>query len=281
MLAKSHVSIGFLASLLMKVPLQPGPTAAILVAFNLVPGLLRFILLAVLLALAIALPEKAGPFLIPFAVLVGSIIADLDDPNSTASLILAPTGLVIRLSLVAVGGVIIWQGWGITWVMVLGCALILTGLLNLKILPMKKIQRAMLILAGIALIAWAYSKLTIALGVIYLLMGVLSHRGLTHSLEGVALAIVGAWCFSLNAGHPELLKPFMIGYVSHYLADAVSNGVYLTYIGKVRIGVSLIKTSSLIDRGIGLMAMTASLLICIGGMGKFTSLLNWGFSKLN
>ncbi len=282
MLAKSHVNIGFLTTLLLKVPMKAGPTAALVLIFNMVPGIFRFIFLGIFLSIGILFPEKAGAFLIPLAVLVGSIILDMDDPNSTGSIMIAPTRLVLRMLLICIGGVVVWQGWGIYWAIAIGIFLILSGVLNLNFLPMERIQRILLIGAGIALISLGHSKVIIGLGVLYLLMGILAHRGLTHSLEGVAIATAGVWCLTLNIGHPELLKPFVIGYIAHYLADTVTNhGVYATYIGKVKLSMPLVNTSSIVDRSIGMVSMVLVLLICIGGMGKFTSLLNWGFSKLN
>lgn len=274
MLAKSHTNLGFLTALLLKAPLEPGPTAAILTVFNLVPGIFRFVFLAIFLAIGITLPAKAGAFLVPLAVLAGSLFPDLDEPNSAGSLMIAPTQIVLRILLMGIGGVVIWQGWGMKWAMAIGIFLILSGALNLKILPMEKLQRLLLIAAGISLIAWAHNEIITGLGVLYLLMGVLSHRGLTHSPEGILLALAGAWCFTFNIGHPELLKPFIIGYATHYFADALSNhGVYATYLGKVKIGFPLISTSSLVDRIIGFVSLVFVLLLSIGGMGHLRNLL--------
>ncbi|WP_337999137.1 metal-dependent hydrolase [Desulfofalx alkaliphila] len=224
--------------------------------------MLRYLLLAVVVAVCILVPEKGGIFLLPLAVMIGSLLPDIDHPNSTLSQMIAPTGLVIRLLVVAAGSLIVWQGWGTYWIMAAGGALALVGLLNIKVLPMELLQRMLLIITGVALIAWANTPLVSGLGVMYFIMGIISHRGLTHSLEGAIIAIIGAWWFTINIGHPELLIPFAIGYIMHLLADLIADsGIYLSYFAKSKISIPIIKTGFLVDRAIGIVVLAISLIL--------------------
>lgn len=273
MLAKTHVNLGFLASILVKVPLLPVPTAVVVVLFNLAPGILKFLFLPIFIVAVVTWPEKAGMFLVPIAVVVGSLVLDLDEPNSSLSAMVAPTRLVIRFLIVVLGGVIIWQGWLITWAMVTGTMLALIGLLNLNILPIEKIQRLLLIFTGLGLVYWSYSNIITGLGVLYILMGMLSHRGLTHSPEGIVILLFGAWWLTKNIGNPELMLPFAVGCITHYLADALSNhGVYATYLGKVKISLPIINTASLYERIGGFAVMLIVLMMILGGVEELRSL---------
>lgn len=274
MLARTHVNLGFLAAILVKVPLLPIPTVIVVALFNMAPGILKFLFLPIFITAAVTWPEKAGMFLIPIAVVVGSLILDLDEPNSTLSALIAPTRFVIRVLLVLIGGVIIWQGWAITGAVVTGVILTLTGLLNLNILPIGKLQRVLLIIAGLGLVYWSYSNILTALGMLYILMGVLSHRGLTHSPEGIVICLLGAWWFTKNIGTPELMLPFAVGCIAHYLADALSNhGVYATYLGQLKLSLPIINTSSLLERVGGFVVMIVVMMLLLGGVGELQRLM--------
>ncbi len=275
MLAKTHVSIGFLAALLAKVSMNLLPVVGILLVFNLIRGMLRYLILAGAIVLIIIRPTMAASLMAPLAVLAGSLFPDLDEPNSTGAKMVAPTAMLLRMLLVAAGGILLYIARGNTWYMAAGGILLLVGLLNLKIIPMKKLQRLMLIIAGAYLMAWSPNRYILALGVIYLLMGVLSHRGLTHSVEGLTLAIIGAWFLCSKLSHPELVKPFAIGMTAHYLADMITDhGVYLSYLLKIKLNLPLLTTGSRADKLIGLASMATAILICVGGISalKYFSL---------
>lgn len=241
MLAKAHVNLGFIASLALKIPFLTGPGVIIVLAMNLAPNVLRLAVLA--LAAAVSYLWSANTALLtPLVILTGSLAADFDQPNSMLSRMIAPTPIVVRLMLLVAGTFIAYLTWG-KMMMFAGLLLIVSGALKLNIIPMEIIQRLILIVSGIILIIWSYNQLVLALGVLYLLMGVLSHRGLTHSPEGWLLFVFGAWWFTQNIGHPELLMPFAMTYLIHLAADMFSDhGVYASYIAGVKLSIPLVTT---------------------------------------
>jgi inner membrane protein len=66
----------------------------------------------------------------------------------------------------------------------------------------------------------------VILGCILLMMAILKHRGLTHSLLGIALmGIAVHWGLLVLKAHgvsfaPSLFLPFLIGYAAHLVADS-------------------------------------------------------------
>lgn len=274
MLAKSHVNIGFLAAITTKSIAPSLPALGAVLVFNLLPGWMRYFVLAGITAICITLPGKTAPLLTPLALLAGCMVPDLDEPNSTGSQLLAPTRLIVRVLLVAAGAILVAYYHGVAWAIVAGIFLIISGVLNLQVIPMESIQRFILITAGILVIAWAPNQILIGLGVLYLAMGMLSHRGLTHSLEGLVLMVAGAFLFMEKIGHPELLKPFAIGLIAHYLADMLTDhGVFASYIGKLKISIPIITTSSVLDKTICFVAFIFILLLSIGGAKKTLTIL--------
>lgn len=268
MTAKTHVNLGFLASILINVPVLHIPTVAMLLIFNFSPRLLRYVLLALFIMACIVWPGKTWFLQVPLAIIVGSIILDLDYPNSTGSNFIAPTEYVVRILIVAAGVTTVWFGRSEVLLIIGGLFLVVSGALNLKILPMEKIQRILLISAGVGLLIWSKSNILTALGIVYLLMGLLSHRGLTHSPEGVLLIVAGAWFFTKGYGIKELFQPFAIGVIAHYLADMIADhGVYLSYIFKKKVVIPLVKTLSRTDQLVGLAALSMAVIINIAGIG--------------
>lgn len=266
-LAKAHVNLGFLAALALKIPLPVGPVAILALAINLTPGFMKFIIFALMVALSVFWPSKAEPLLTTLVVMMGSLAADLDEPNSILSRIIAPTTSVIRILLIAAGAVIVYVSWGNILVIIPGLFLLVSGLLNISIFPMEKLQRIILVASGIYLITWSFNQYVLSLGALYLLMGILSHRGLTHSPEGLILASIGAWWYTQNAGHQELLWPFVIGYATHLLADALSDhGIYITYIGGVKASLPLVRTAELSGRLAVYISLAVLIFLSVGGM---------------
>lgn len=58
------------------------------------------------------------------------------------------------------------------------------------------------------------------------------HRSFTHSVEGAAVFVFGAWRVFIDAGCPGLVYPFAIGYLSHlYLTDMLTKeGVPISFL---------------------------------------------------
>lgn len=82
--------------------------------------------------------------------------------------------------------------------------------------------------------------------------------------------------FTKNIGYPELLKPFAMVTVAHYIADLFADhGVYLTYIGKIKVAIPLVRHMSPLDRLIGLAALVGTIILSIGGMGEFKNVTSF------
>lgn len=273
MLARSHVNLGFLAAIGLKnltgIFSMPGLTTVFLMlVFNLLKGPIRFAVLGLMVMLCVFWPERTIALFAPLSVLVGSLFPDIDHPNSTGSVLIAPTAEFIRAIMIVSGAALIYLNWmTLWWAMAVGGVLIITGVLNLKWYPAaEKLQRLLLILAGVVLIITS-SKTAVVLGFIYLAMGVLSHRGLTHSIEGLIICSAGVFIWANSNGYLELFWPFVIGYATHLLADMVTaSGIYISYFGKLKFALPLVNTSGITDRIVATGAMAAVLLICAGGL---------------
>lgn len=276
MLAKSHVGIGFLGGILLKGPLSlsVGPAALLLILFNLAPGIARYLLLVGLSAVTVTMPDKTATFVVPLALMAGCLFPDLDHPNSTLSAIIAPTESVLRMMTGAAGVVMIYFSYPAMLGMIAGVGMVIAAFLNVKIVPTEKLQRLMLIIGGVALILFDYGVLGNVLGGIYVFMGILSHRGLTHSLEGLLIASVAIWIFATKVGYVQIVAPFVLGYALHLLADLITNtGIYVSYFGKVKLGIPLVNTSGITDRIISIGTVAIALMLALTDMQIIENIL--------
>lgn len=130
------------------------------------------------------------------AVWLGSMAPDLDQPGSTLSRdIGGPLGKTKATALV--GGI---------------CLLYLATRLPAILSPIPYIREGFLIV-----------------GSILLMMAILKHRGLTHSLLGIGLASIAVhWGLLVLLGDgvsfaSSLFLPFLIGYGAHLVADSFTN----------------------------------------------------------
>lgn len=93
-------------------------------------------------------------------------------------------------------------------------------------------------------------------GIILLVMALIKHRGITHSIFGLMIAGYGMYMVQENDIYihyigVSILTPFLLGYGLHIIADILAGGVSLLYpfVKKtVRIPFFSIRTGSLIDR---------------------------------
>ena len=269
LLARSHVGIGFLGGLLFKGSLlmSSGPAALLLIIFTLVPGMIRYVFLIALTTISIAMPDKAAQLAVPLALLAGSLFPDIDHPNSTGSAFIAPTETILRL-MVGTGGVALaYFTYPSVWGTAVGLFLILTAAINLKWYPAEKVQRLMLIAGGLLLIKFDVGMIGSVMGIMYVGMGILSHRGLTHSSEGLLIASLGTWVWATKTGHPQLVAPYVLGYALHLLADMIADsGIYLSYFAKLKYGISLVQTSGVVDRVISVGTLVVALLLTVPGL---------------
>ncbi|MGI9862326.1 metal-dependent hydrolase [Moorella naiadis] len=97
--------------------------------------------------------------------------------------------------------------------------------------------------------AWYQTRLPLLLaaGIAFLVLTFMPHRGVTHSLLGMA----AAWLAIKALGWPQV--PFLIGYSVHLAEDALTpSGIPLLYPYQKRTRVPLVRTGSVVDWLIGL-----------------------------
>lgn len=76
------------------------------------------------------------------------------------------------------------------------------------------------------------------------LSAVVGHRGITHSLLAVAIAVAGLLVWGLGT----MTAPIMIGYLSHLVADGLTpSGVPLLWPNRRRFTVNLCRTGGIVE----------------------------------
>lgn len=167
------------------------------------------------------------PFVVSLtAVVAGSLAPDIDQPGSKITQIAGPFGKNRIMAML--GGTM---------------AIYLSGKAKGAIGSVE--LRTILILIGISLLIMAFIR----------------HRGVTHSLIGVAIAGLMVSAVENTGGYQQyigipIVMPFLIGYTSHLLADFVSGGIAPLYPfveKRIKPPIS-IETGSILDGVIGVMA---------------------------
>ena len=105
------------------------------------------------------------------------------------------------------------------------------------------------------------STILIVIGISLLIMAFVRHRGVTHSLIGVAIAGLIVSAIQNTGGYQQyvgipIIMPFLVGYTSHLLADFVAGGIpplYPFVEKRIKPPIS-IETGSIFDGLIGVMA---------------------------
>lgn len=200
-------------------------------------------------------PAIVKPVVVMFAVAIGSLLPDIDHPNSTITHEVMPEipGLSgWRLGYLVTGAGFLVAAWGI------GKYSLLPGF--------QGVVNFILISAGLTML-------------IFTLNG---HRGITHSLLGLAIMTAVAWYVQDKIGIWQhwginILPAFMLGYGLHLLADAVTNsGVPLLYPYRKRFALSWFDTGSLRERFFGYLMLCTYLVLLL----YQTGLLERGFTLL-
>lgn len=94
------------------------------------------------------------------------------------------------------------------------------------------------------------NRLAMISGVVLLALAFVPHRGVTHSLAGMAAALLGAMAL-----YRPVALAFAMGYALHLAADALTpHGVPLLWPWPKTIGVPLVRTNGWIDRLAGFAA---------------------------
>ncbi|QGP93355.1 Inner membrane protein YdjM [Neomoorella glycerini] len=113
-------------------------------------------------------------------------------------------------------------------------------------------------LVGITILGvWHQTRLSLLLpvGITFVALAFLPHRGITHSLLGLVLA----WLAVKGLGWPE--APFLTGYGIHLAEDLLTpSGIPLLYPWQERMRVPLVETGGILDRVLGLAAMAIFLI---------------------
>lgn len=121
--------------------------------------------------------------------------------------------------------------------------------------PLGRIGRGLI---GLAILgAWYQTRLPLLLtvGITFVALAFLPHRGITHSLLGLVLA----WLAVKALGWPQV--PFLIGYGIHLAEDLLTpSGIPLLYPWQERMRVPLVQTGGILDRVLGLAAMVVFLI---------------------
>ncbi len=199
--------------------------------------------------------------------LVGSLLPDLDQPDSLMARKVERVGqVVIVLALLALLflfhmelSLVAW-GFAILLAMAMGTRghlrKIGLGLLGVGILGLG-IHRDISLTGAVLLVFWTVGALFTP------------HRTFTHSLFGLVLLTVGLFVVldarTLGYGLPLSVAVWgiFIGYVLHLLADMVSGGESLLWPLRPRQGVHWVKTGGVVDHALGALATLVFLLLVI------------------
>jgi len=200
-------------------------------------------------------PAIIKPVVIMFAAAIGSLLPDIDHPNSTITHEVMPEipGLSgWRLGYLVTGAGFLVAAWGID---------------KYSLLPgFQGVVNFILISAGLTML-------------IFTLNG---HRGITHSLLGLAITTTAAWYIQDAVGIWQhwginILPAFILGYVLHLLADALTNsGVPLLYPHRKRFALSWFDTGSLRERFFGYLMLCTYVILLL----YQTGFLDRGFALL-
>jgi inner membrane protein len=126
--------------------------------------------------------------------------------------------------------------------------------------------------------AWYQTRLPLLLaaGIAFLVLTFIPHRGVTHSLLGMAVA----WLAIRALGWPQI--PFLVGYCVHLAEDALTpSGIPLLYPYQKHTCVPLVRTGSVVDRLIGLAGVAMFVLLVSvktapGSLGIFKAIIQKG-----
>ncbi|WP_101809544.1 metal-dependent hydrolase [Paenibacillus pasadenensis] len=155
-------------------------------------------------------------------VAVSSLLPDLDEPNSllVSRSLTSPLMRMIEVALVFIGAALFLLETSYSpWNYILGASLALASFL-----PVRTLRLLVMFAAGVALLAFGESLKPwgAVAGAVLMACAVLPHRGMTHSLYGLA-----AWSAILYAAagtsSPWLWLAGSMSYLLHLVADSLTN----------------------------------------------------------
>ncbi|KNZ70365.1 Inner membrane protein YdjM [Thermincola ferriacetica] len=196
-----------------------------------------------------------APVVMMFAAAIGSLLPDLDHPNSTITHEVVPEIPVLagtRIAELIAGATMLAAAWYMGKHPVLP---VFQGVLNF---------------------------ILIATGLTVLIFTLAGHRGMTHSLLGLAITSTAAWYIQDAVGiwqrwGVNILPAFVLGYSLHLLADALTNsGVPLLYPYRKRFALPWFNTGSLKERFFSYLMLCTYIILLL----YQTGFLNRGFALL-
>ncbi len=142
-----------------------------------------------------------------------------------------------------------------------------SSMLSRKMTPVMPGVRIGRLISGALLVAAAVfaslDPVLIGLGLFMILLTFCPHRGVTHSIVGLAVAGVLAWVFG-----PEVFYPVLIGYSSHLVADLITGGgIPLLWPWKQNFSISMGRSGGIVDRVTCLVALLYLSIRTVGLLG--------------
>ncbi|KPV43038.1 metal-dependent hydrolase [Alicyclobacillus ferrooxydans] len=196
---------------------------------------------------------------IVFASIVGSIIPDLDQADSTMAHKVERIGQLAIIGVLIASIILLHLETSITaWVF----AIVLGWLSSTKGNPSRLVGLGLLG-AGVVLLGMHHNIPVIpAILLAGWTVGAMftAHRTFTHSLFGLfifAVGVIGALKGLIHLHLAPAADGLVLGYALHMAADAVAGGVPLFWLWKHRQGIRLVRTGSAVDHLVGGIAVLA------------------------
>jgi len=190
---------------------------------------------------------------IVFASVVGSIIPDLDQPNSMMAHKVERIGqIAIIAALLASVFLLHLQASMTAWIFVLIFGWLSSTRGNSSRLAGLGVLGAGIIILGLYHNIPIFSATLLAIWAVGAMFTY--HRTFTHSLLGLAIFGVGVWTALKGFSHLHLelaSDGLILGYALHMAADAIAGGVPLFWPWKKRQGIRLVRTGGAVDHMIG------------------------------
>jgi len=197
--------------------------------------------------------------IIAFTAVVGSIIPDLDQPDSKMAQKVDRIGQIAILAvLLAFVFLLHVEGSVTAWMFVL-----VFGWLSSTRRNTSRLAGLGILGAGMIILGLHHNiPLTAAMLLAIWAVGAMftHHRTFTHSLLGLAIFGVGVGIALKGFSHLHLILAsdgLITGYALHMAADAIAGGVPLIWPWKHRQGIRLVRTGSAVDHVIGTVAALA------------------------
>ncbi|MDO7905520.1 metal-dependent hydrolase [Paenibacillus sp. JX-17] len=154
--------------------------------------------------------------------LVGSLLPDIDEPNSLLMTRTMPNGMlrVLQLAMVILAVWLCVDGAVQSpWNIVLSLAIA-----AVSFLPFRALRKVLMLIIGVGLAVYGgdYTPWNLVAGCLLVVCTVLPHRGLTHTVYGLAVWTALLYGTTSNSGDSIWLAGG-IAYLLHLLADSLTN----------------------------------------------------------